>query len=230
MLSHVLRASIASSYDFPQIIFGAGAFDLTDQNSTTFSSLAIGPALPTRKVLVCVSDRVGLATYVSPATVTVAGQSCSVIAQSNGVGSPTTQYILAGIYITDAEVTSGTTANVVVTVPSGETMSRCYVSTYAITKNSALSLDQAIGSSAATNPSTQTSTLQTGQAGILLASAATTSGLSSMSLTGPLTSNYSSGVQEFGIHASAVVIGAGTCTATTVGTGSIARTVLATWS
>jgi len=230
MLSHSLRA--ASIYaSLPNIAFGAGAYDITDQNSTTFSSIAIGTALPTRKVLVCVGYRVISATYVSPATITVAGQSCSVIAQSNSAGGPGTAYIFAAVYITNAAVTSGTTANVVVTVPSGEIMSRCFVSTYSITKNSALSLDQALATGATgANPSTQTSTLMTGQVGVFVALASTTSGLTSMSLSGSLTSNYNSGVQELGILASGIVTGAGNCTATTVGTGSTARTILATWS
>jgi hypothetical protein len=227
MLHHALRIKAAS---FPQIIFGAGRTSTVTQNSTTFSFVPIGQNIPDRRVIVCVLYRVDNTTYVSPATVTVAGQSCSVVAGSNSAGSPTTAYIRTAIYITDAAV-SGTVPNIVVTAPTGESMTRCFMSAHAIIKSTALVLDQAVATGATgTNPSSQTSTLKTGQTGIFLAAASTTGTLTGMSVSGPLTVNYDTGVVSSGALITSTVTAAGTCTATPTGTGATARTVLATWS
>jgi hypothetical protein len=226
MLSHGLRAA---RYAFlPQIYFGGGATSTTTQNSTTFTSLAIGPPSPNRRVIVCAYYREAF-TYTADATCTVAGQSTSSIAVTGGTANPFLRMIA---YITDAAVTSGTTANVVITVPVGETMTRCFVAAYSIVKETAIVLDQADASVAASNPSTQTSSITTDKVGLFFGLAGTSGSLSSLSLSGPVTTNYNTGIigSASALATATITGGTGTCSATTTGTSSVARTILVTWS
>jgi len=226
MLSHGLRA--AARYAFlPQIYFGGGATSTTTQNSTTFTSLAIGPPSPNRRVIVCAYYRQAF-TYTADATCTVAGQSTSSVAVTGGTANP---FLRMVVYITDAAVTSGTTANVVITVPAGETMSRCFVAAYSITKETALVLGQADASTASGNPSTQTSSITTDQVGLFFGQAGTNGTLTAFSLSGPVTTDYNTGIVANGALATSTITGGtGTCSATPTGTSSVARTILVTWS
>lgn len=93
-------------------------------NSTyTFASAAIGTASSDRYVAIGIYGRGSTS---GTASVTVAGQSCSILVNGNAGGANECQ-----IWITDAPVTSGTTASVVVT--TNGSWSNCGISTYALT-------------------------------------------------------------------------------------------------
>lgn len=216
----------ATSAAVPVLTFGGGATSSTTQSTTTFSSIGIGTANANRRVIVCILTRIA-ANFVSNPVVTVAGQSTTLVAVTGPTANPS---VRLHVYITNAPVTSGSTANVVVTAASGQSFTRVYLSTYAITKAGTLTLGQADVSSAATNPSTQTSALSSGQVGLFLAAGSTTSGLSDHTVSGPITTNYSTGIVNFGSLITATLTGTGTCTSTTTGSGSSTRTVLVTWS
>jgi hypothetical protein len=84
----------------------------TGTTTLTFASLAIGTAAADRYVIVVLHERVSSSG--DPTAVTVAGQSCTRRVQStSGNNAWGTE-----IWTTDAPVTSGTTANVVVTFPA----------------------------------------------------------------------------------------------------------------
>lgn len=208
-----------------QLFFGAGASSSASQNSITFTGVDIGPVSSNRRVVVCVFIRIA-ATVTADPVVTVAGQSTSLIAVSGGTTNPSGRL---HVYITDAAVTSGTTASVVVTAGGGQLSTRLFISTYALIKTGALVLGQSDASTSGTNPSTQTSSLSATQVGIFVASGSTSFDLTSLTLSGPVTTDYNNQI-SLSIMASGTLTGTGTCTATTVGTGSNARTILVTWS
>ena len=208
-----------------QLFFGSGASSSANQNSITFTGVDIGPVSSNRRVVVCVFIRIA-ATVTADPVVTVASQSTSIIDVTGVTTNPSGRLY---VYLTDAAVTSGTTASVVVTAGNGELSTRLFISTYALIKTGTLMLGQSDASTSGTNPSTQTSSLSATQVGIFVASGATTVNLTSLTLSGPVTTDYSD-VISLGRMASATLTGTGTCTATTVGTGSTARTILVTWS
>lgn len=78
--------------------------------STTFSAFAIGTASADRYVVVTLSTGSTISTAIS--SITVAGQACTVVSSAkNGAGGTFT-----AIVITNAPVTSGTTANIAITM------------------------------------------------------------------------------------------------------------------
>jgi stage V sporulation protein SpoVS len=202
--------------------FGAGATDTSNLTTYTFSSHAIGSAAANRYVVVLVLARA--AGTDSGVTCTVGGQSCSAV----GGGPFATGAITAFpyLFITDAPVTTGTTASVIVTYPT--TGASCRISTYALyTTNSTPNHTDAVTGA---NPQTINSPLASGEVGITMGFPTTTSSLTSISVSGPVTQDYNSGIAESSGILTATLTGSGTVTFSTVGTGSVARAILATWS
>jgi hypothetical protein len=116
------------------IAFGASAIsttNLTANQSYTFSSHAIGAAPDgsttfARHVVVFVLVNYS-STVEALTSVTVAGQSTTLV-----VNAETTANETVRIYITDAQVTSGTTASIVVTVAGSSTTVCGGIATYAL--------------------------------------------------------------------------------------------------
>ena len=116
-----------------QVLLGGGAanadaiwaaynYRVANQTTYTFTAHGIGTAAANRYVVVLIA---GGANGRTVSSVTVAGQSCTVISTlTNGVRD-------AAMAITASPVTSGTTADVVVTWSGGE--NRCHIGTYALT-------------------------------------------------------------------------------------------------
>jgi hypothetical protein len=106
------------------ISYRTSSTDAVDRTTYTFASLDIGTASPTRKVIVGITT--GATADRTISSVTVAGIAASLvdtISDFNGIGT----YYRAALYI--AEVPTGTTGNVVVTM-SGAT-SACGVGIWA---------------------------------------------------------------------------------------------------
>lgn len=222
----------ATAYGFgsfnpvPVLTFGAGTFTTVDNSTITFSSLGIGAANTFRRVIVCCAFRLDVSTNPAYPTVTVGGASTTRISQwiSNTTTSSVARVGVA-LYITTGYFATGTTANIVVT-RSGTLITRCFASTYSIVKNGTLVVvDNQAGSA---NPTNYTSTKTAAQVGVAVAGAGTLSTLTSFSLTGAVTSNYNSGVQESGGLATGVA-GTGTITYTSVGTSSTMYALLVVW-
>lgn len=113
----VLRNEIISAN--PQ----ATAFNNADLTTYSFTSTAIGTASSDRYVAVAIGTRDTGTNSIS--SVTVAGQSCTALVTSGSTTDP------RAIFITDAPVTSGTTATVAVTMAN--TNLRCGIGVYTIT-------------------------------------------------------------------------------------------------
>jgi hypothetical protein len=214
----------------PKLAFGAGSVNTTDASSYTFSSINISTAQLNRYVVVFVQTRVNNPSM-SSTSCTVAGQACSMITgapltgQDSETGTGT--YLMA--FVTNAPVTSGTTANIVVTMPA--TTASCRISTYALyTYNTRVPYYYAGTVGSATNPQTINSPLKSGQVGFVMANGGTLSGLTSMSFTGPATANYNSGVAESSLIITATLTGAGDITFTPVGSGSLSRAAILIWA
>lgn len=204
----------------PTLTFGAGASSATDGLSYTFS-LSIGAADANRRVIVGVVYRRDATTSPAFPTVTVAGQACTrVDGIMNDTSTSNTFRIAAAIYITDAAVTTGTTASVVISYASGSNMTRGMASTYSIVKPTALVQefsDTASGAPTATITSTKTVSM----VGVAVLSSSVTTSISSTSITGEATVDFDSGtVDTTGAYESATVTGSGTITFTTSGSGT----------
>jgi hypothetical protein len=218
-------ASFGAGNTTPRLTFQAGTFTTTDTSSPSFS-MAIGAAVPYRRIIVCLSFRLDTSTNPNFPTVTVAGQSCTRV---TGIIQDTTTSnvtrVGSAIYLTDANVTSGTTATVAIS-RSGTLFTRTFAATYSIVKNNPL---VAVNTQAQlANPTTFTSPKQASQVGVAVGGAGTLSTLTSFSLTGAVTSNYNSGVQEFGGLVTGVA-GTGNITYTSVGTSASMYALLAVW-
>lgn len=221
MLWHRLAGATAAVP--PTLSFGAGAASATDSVSYTFSNHAIGTAAANRYVIVFVQFR--SSDGASGVTCTVGGQNCSALSGAALAGG-TNNFLY--IFISDGVIASGSTASVVITGPS-QTATACRIATYAL-YSSRPTPNYYDASTASANPQTISSPLAIGQVGFVAATANTTSGLSSFSVSGPITQDYSSGIIEFSAIIAATLTGSGTVTFTTVGTGSTSRAVLVTWS
>lgn len=149
----------------------AGSSAVTATGSPqTISSAPIGTAAATRYVVVAVGV---LPSTIAPSVsaITVAGQSCSLITSSAAQGG--------GLYlfITDAPVTSGTTASVVVTY--GGNTNRIFVATWAVTGlNSTTATDT---DTSTTNGASVTSSITAG--GVCIAAAISNSTVSAGTFT-----------------------------------------------
>ncbi len=106
-------------------IFGLqGIWDTSSLSTYSFGATDIGPAASDRYIAMCFMFNNG-SSLNSIASVTVAGQSCSKLVAQNGTN------IGCEIWITDAPVTSGTSATIVMTTASGAFL-RAVVVTYRI--------------------------------------------------------------------------------------------------
>jgi hypothetical protein len=212
----------------PVLTFGEGDFTISDLLSYTFSNLNIGTANTNRRVIVGIAVRRNAT--ISPAypTVTVAGQSCTrIIGELSSTGTSSAIRVGMAVYITDAAVTSGSTANVVVAYSSGPTMTRCFASTYSIVKNGTLVQESALSGSS--NP-TITSTKTSNMVGVAVSGSGTTGTISAPTITGPVSVDYASGIQEAGAYISATVTGAGDIEFDAYGTGATSRAAVVLWS
>lgn len=215
------------------LTFNAGGTQFTNDNSQTVANLSIGTADINRYVVIALRTRNPLESENAlPASVTVAGQSCSLVVFVNVTGGTTA--IGRAIYITDAPVTTGTTANVVVTAPVGETLTSTFVSSYSlITFGSTPNLiytDFKVAAASTAGYSIN-SPWKSGYFGIVAGTASTNIGLSgfTMSGSGIVTQDYSSGITEFGALITGTLIGEGDITFTTTGSASLAGMVMAIW-
>lgn len=213
----------------PLLTFGQGAFDTSSQLSYTFSNLNIGTANTNRRVIVGIAFRRDATTSPAYPTVTVAGQSCTrIIGEISNTTTSSVLRVGMAVYITDAAVTSGSTANVVVSYASGVTMTRCFTSTYSIVKNGTLVQESAL--SGASNP-TITSIKTSNMVGVAVSGSSTTGSITSdPTITGPVSVDYASGVQGTAAYMSATVTGAGAIDFTTNGTGAQSRAAVVLWS
>ena len=121
----MLGGSTAAAGGPAAIAFAAAASSSANAAAYTFSAHSIGTASSDRHVVVCVAFGDTGANSVD--FVTVGGQSCTQIAAiQNGSFEA-----FAGIFITDAPVTSGTTADVIVDLANFA--NNCGIGTFALT-------------------------------------------------------------------------------------------------
>jgi len=228
IVSHALRAASGSLL---LLEFGSGTATGTNATSYSFTGMSIGTANSGRYVVVCISYRQDANTSPDYPTVTVAGQSTTLIASTQN-STATTSVVRTGaaIYLTDNPVTSGTTATVAIS-KNAVNFSRMFASTYAITKNAPLVLvdSQASAIGTPTSPQDFTVSKSSSQVGVGMLAAFTNNTLTSFAVSGVGTENYNSGVLENGGLLSATITGSGTLTFTTTGTDSTPRCCLAIW-
>lgn len=216
------------------LTFNAGGTQLTDGNTQTITGLSIGTANVNRYVVIVVRTRNNTASEDGlPASVTVAGQACSLVAFVDNSGGTTTT--CNAIYITDNPVTTGTTANIVVTAPGAETLTSTFVSSYSLitfgSKPRVVYTDFKVSAASTTPGVTINSPWKSGNFGIVSGVAATTVGLTSFTMSGSgiVTQNYSTGILENSALITGTLIGEGNITFTTTGNSSTARMVMAIW-
>lgn len=227
MRSHRMRA--AKSKFVPVLTWHDGDFNTTTASSHTYT-LDIGTASGKRYVVVGLSYRIGATTVPDPPSVTVGGQSTSVISANYSTSTASVVRVGVVIYRTVNPVTTGTTASVVVTTNSAN-FTRSFVSSYSLSyENNPTTLQTANQGDGTTNPVSVSSSLKTASnVGLVVASGATSSALTGISATGDITTDYNSGVQSLGALLSGTVTGTGTITITATGTGSNVRAALALW-
>jgi hypothetical protein len=216
------------------LTFNAGGTQLTDGNTQTITGLSIGTANVNRYVVIVVRTRNNTASEDAlPASVTVAGQSCSLAAFVNNSSGTTTTG--SAIYITDNPVTTGTTANIVVTAPGAETLTSTFVSSYSLitfgSKPRVVYTDFKSSAASTTPGVTINSPWKSGNFGIVSGVAATTVGLTNFTMSGSgiVTQNYSTGILENSALITGTLIGEGNITFTTTGNSSTTRMVMAIW-
>jgi hypothetical protein len=211
------------------LTFNAGGTQFTDGNTQTITGLSIGTANPNRYVVIALRARRNVASEDAlPASVTVAGQSCSLVTFVDNASGTTT--IGVTIYITDDPVTTGTTANVVITAPVGEQLTSSIASSYSLitygTKPKVVYTDFKVS-----GVNTINSPWQYGNFGIVAGAAGTLGSLTNFTMSGSgiVTQNYSSGITESAALITGTLIGQGNITFTTTGTSSFTRLVMAIW-
>jgi hypothetical protein len=215
------------------LTFNAGGTQFTDGNSQTITGLSIGTANVNRYVVIALRTRnTTVSEDGNPASVTVAGQSCSLVVFVDNTSGTTG--IGHAIYITDDPVTTGTTANIVVTAPSGQTLTSTFVSSYSLitfgSKPRVVYTDFKV-SAASTAGYSINSPWKSGNFGIVAGAAATNVGLTNFTMSGSgiVTQNYSSGITESGALITGTLIGEGNVTFTTTGNQSVTKMTMAIW-
>ena len=215
------------------LTFNAGARQLTDGNTQTITCLSIGTADVNRYVVIALRVRNSTVSEDgNPASVTVAGQSCSLVVFVDNTSGTTG--VGHAIYITDDPVTTGTTANIVVTAPVGETLTSTFVSSYSLitfgSKPRVVYTDFKVFAASTAGYSIN-SPWKSGNFGIVAGAAATNVGLTNFTMSGSgiVTQNHSSGIFEFGALITGTLIGEGNVTFTTTGSQSFTKMVMAIW-
>lgn len=215
LLPRAVRAWVAprmrKAKVIPTLTYQSNDSTGTDSTSNTFSSKTIGAAADNRYVVVAVAWRaVGLKT--DPCTVTVAGQACDVLVFKTG-GSTNT--LAAGIFVTQAPVVSGTTANVVVS--AGYSMTRCFIAVYRLTAASRLPNEtRDIYLSGSTPQNWNFSSQKTAdEVELVVTHGGTASATPTASFSGNISSSFSAINLEYGSFRAGTVTTAGSCTVTT---------------
>lgn len=213
----------------PVLQWHQGSFNITTASSYTYS-LNIGTASAYRYVVVGVTYRIGATTNPALPTLTVAGQSTSIVVFNGNTATSSSIRVVAAIYRTVSPVTTGTSATVILTSNS-DPFTRSFVSAYSLTYPGVPDvLETANPGDTGTNPVTlSAATKTTSNVGLVIASGATSSSLTGISASGPITTNYNSGSQSNGALLTGTVTGTGTITITTTGTGSNVRTAMVVW-
>lgn len=147
------------------ITFAASAVDTTNvaDSTYTFTAHSIGTAATDRYVIVTTQIRGGVGFTVTSCTVGGAATSTVVTNEDGGTN--------VQIWITSSPVTSGTTADIVVTVGGGVTVFCCGIATYAVT-----GLASNVATATATQDTDNTATNLTVSAGGVAVAAAIVSG------------------------------------------------------
>lgn len=219
-----LRGKSASTVS--SLTFNAGGVQTADGTTNTLN-LSTGTANANRYIVTVIRYRTSVAAAGLP-TLTVNGQSCSVVVSD----TITTTRVRVAIYITNAPVTGGGTANFVLTAPSGTTLTSTFMASYSIISTGVT--PSLIHSNNSVVPASTTviySPFVSGNYGIVMSMAATDNNLSdlTMSASGVATQNYDSGEVEFGILLSAKLIGSGNITFTSIGDMSRTMPLMAIW-
>lgn len=211
----------------PVLSFHYGAASIVDQSTVTFTAADIGTANESRNVIVCCAYRTDPSTDDSFPTVTVGGAATTRVAGQVNTTAGTVNRIGVALYITSNYFPTGSTADIVVT-RGGTVLTRCLVSAYRIVKNGplvvVLNQNTSPGSTVFVNNTLQTAD----RVGIAVLGAETTSALSAFSLSGAVTSDFNSGVQELGGLASGMS-SLGFITYSSTGSGSSVRALLVVW-
>lgn len=118
----ILMAAGGAKKEPPVLTYVTATMTGGNFSSRTFPSFSIGSASPTRRVIVALSVY-GSATNI--ASVTVAGQSTTKLVQAQNGGTVT------AIFVTDNPVTSGTTADIAITLNANS--DRWAIATYSAT-------------------------------------------------------------------------------------------------
>lgn len=208
------------------LTYNSGGIQTADGTTNTIN-LSTGTANANRYIVTVIRYRTSVAAASIP-TLTVNGQSCSVVVSD----TITTTRVRVAIYITNAPVTTGTTANFVLTAPSGTAFTSTFMASYSIISTGvAPSLIHSNNSVAPSATTTIYSPFVSGNYGIVMAMGATDGDLSgiSMSATGVATLNYNSGVVEFGALIAATLIGSGNISFTASGASARTQPLMAIW-
>jgi hypothetical protein len=128
-----LAGAILAGGDGPLVTYIGNNYNLASLLTHTFSAQGIGDASSDRFIAV---STVGfnLSSTCQPSTLTVGGQATTRLVVSSAVSEGG-----AGIFLTNAPVTTGTTADIVVTFSS--TSEEAYIVVYTVTRNTPLLAD-----------------------------------------------------------------------------------------
>ena len=214
--------------------YGGSASLLATFSSNSFTGVPIGTASSNRYIVVGIGYRFNSTADNSAPTVTVNGQSCSVV-ESSYSNTTTSAAVRTGciLYITDAPVTTGTSTTIVVNGGTRQ-FTRVFLSAYAITPSSG---GVPVGTSQKT-PSDTTSfatnshavTLSNGMVGTVMCHVSTASTVTGLSVSGPVTENYNVRPNSSSGFLSATINSSGTVVTTAMGTSANARTITTVWS
>lgn len=220
MLGTFLKGATASP---PTLAFGAGSTNTANQNDYTFTGLSISSAAANRYVLVFVQVR--STDGGTGVTCTVGGASTTALS-GEALEGGTNNWLWC--FVSDSPVTTGTTATLVISIPGSPTA--CRLATYALyTSRPNSVVTQSIGV-AGTGVQTLSSALTASEVGVAFGAGTTAGTITAVSISGPVTSDYNSGISESSGVIAATITGAGTITFTVSGTSTTARLLTAIWS
>lgn len=227
LLTHSLRTVQKK----PLLLFGAGDYITTSSTSHTYTGISIGSENAYRRVIVGLTYRLNTTTDPALPTMTVGGGATTVITSSvNDTSTSSVVRVGVALYITSDFVPSGATANIVVSGGS-RTLSRSFISTYALIKDkySLFTSASTANGSASSSASWGFFTVSDEFVSVAIGAAATLNTLTGFSVSGPATTDYSSGIQSNGALISTTRTGNGTITFTSTGLSSTARISYAVW-
>ena len=235
MLADKLRAATpvsAAPSNTPVLTFEAGATTTADLTTATFDGVSIGTADPDRYIVVAAGSRISTATTASDFVITIAGVTASSLVQVVNVSAPRNA---VGIFMTNAPVSTGSTTSITVR-RQGTTQSNTAIAVYSIVRDvsAPIVLSTRSGFSFPTGISTTARLGSTG--GVTVSTVAITAAFGGAAgtvigpnISGPVTSNYYTGITELTGFRSVTITANTSYEWTLSGTGANMGVVHAIW-